>query len=287
MPRMHRLPLALCLTLMAVPALAQDAKAMGFTQDGVFFVIGRYDSIGGDTINTYFVWDTRSSSQIGMGYTPEEYKEWLEGEQLAPLKTGLVSPDGKMKLQVSGSGRWKLNKKGMLEVPGECTWTGGSGPEVKLPPPARITFSVQAGGKRWTSLEKTFSPGNVGDVVEFIWSPDGKRVAYLIHGDDMCNGGWVAHSVTFGPTQGPRVQVLTAKGAPYKTPLETWEALEGAGFVTVGDGEAKGEHPTTVIFAAKGFEAQAKKAAAVLPGAKVDKLTWKPGYDLVVVLKAP
>ena len=57
-----------------------------------------------------------------------------------------------------------------------------------------------------------------------------------------------------------------------------------AGFAPIADGEAKARHPTTVIFAAKGFEAEAKKAAAVLPDAKVDKLTWKPGYELVVVI---
>ena len=38
------------------------------------------------------------------------------------------------------------------------------------------------------------------------------------------------------------------------------------------------------VFAAKGFEAEAKKAAAALPGARVDKLTWKAGFELVVVL---
>ncbi|HSP79379.1 MAG TPA: LytR C-terminal domain-containing protein, partial [Myxococcaceae bacterium] len=96
--------------------------------------------------------------------------------------------------------------------------------------------------------------------------------------------GGVDFDVAFGPVQGPRVQVLGVKGTPPESFTKVQAALEGAGFAPIADGEAKARHPTTVIFAAKGFEAEAKKAAAVLPDAKVDKLTWKPGYELVVVI---
>lgn len=74
------------------------------------------------------------------------------------------------------------------------------------------------------------------------------------------------------------------KERPYSDTFDAVVALEGAGIAPTAEGEAKGSHPGTVVFAAKGFEAEAKTAAAALPGAKVDKLTWKPGYELVVVL---
>jgi hypothetical protein len=275
---------ALLLFFMAVPALAQDAKAIGFTQDGSLFVVGRYDAIGSDTVGKYFVFDARMGDGLYAPdeFTPEEYKEWLAENVLAPLKTGPKSPDGTLQLQVSGKGgNWK---DGRFLVLGVSPWTGDSGEEVKVPPPSKIRFGVKAGKKSWPSVDFTFDHGNVNQRVEFVWSPDGRRVAYLVHLESSTEGGGIDHEVTFGPTQGPRVQVLGVKGtAPdaYETALD---ALEKAGLTPTSSGEAKEAHPSTVVFAAKGFEADARKAAQALPGATVAPLTWKPNYELVVVL---
>jgi hypothetical protein len=280
---MTRTLLALLLCLVATPALAQDGPPLGFTQDGAFFVIGRYQGIGGDEIESYAVLDVRARESLDAveWLTPEAYKEWVGENPLAPLKTGQKSPDGKMEIQVTGK-RWRW-KDGQLRVSGESTWTGDSGPEVKVPPPSRFRFSVKAGKKSWPSADFVFDHTNMDQRVEFIWSPDGRRVAYVVH-DESEHGG-VGCSVTFGPTQGPRVQVLGVKSTEAEDYAKAEAALEGAGLYPVASGQAKEAHPKTTVFAAKGFEAEAKKAAQAL-GGTVAPLTWKPGYDLVVVLGA-
>ena len=156
--------------------------------------------------------------------------------------------------------------------------------EVKVPPPSPFRFGVKAGKKTWPSADFTFSHGNQDQRVEFVWSPEGRRVAYLIHLESSTDGGGVDYEVTFGPTQGPRVQVLGVKGLGPDAYAAALDALEKAGLTPTVAGEAKEAHASTVVFAAKGFEADARKAAQALPGATVAPLTWKPGYELVVVL---
>jgi hypothetical protein len=270
---------------MAVPALAQECRAIGFTEDGTVFVVGQNEAVGGDSIGTYFLFNARTKQEELYAVeqlTPEEYREWVAENALAPLKTGPKSPDGKREVQVTGKGgRWK---DGLFQVEGVSPWTGDDSAEVKIPPPSKFRFSVKAGKKSWTSAEFTFPHMNVTQLVEPVWSPDGGRVAYLVHEESATDRNGIGFSVTFGPTQGPRVQVLGVKGTASDVYEEAQSALEAAGLAPVAEGEAKAAHPTTVVFAAKGFEAEAKKAAKALPGAKVDVLTWKPGYELVVVL---
>lgn len=283
---MTRTLLALFLFFMAVPALAQDAKALGFTQDGLFFVVGRYESIGGDTLEKYVLFDSHLGDGLiaPMEFTPEQFKEWVAKRALAPLKTGQTSPDGKRQLQVSDKdkeGRWE---KGEFLVTGVSPWTGDSGEEVKVPPPSTFRFGVKEGKKTWPSADFTFQHQNQSQRVEFIWSPDGRRVAYLVHLESATDGTGADYAVHFGPTRGPRVQVLGVKGLEPALYVMAASALEKAGLTPTSTGEAKDAHPSTVVFAAKGFEADARKAAQALRGATVEPLTWKPGYELVVVL---
>lgn len=271
---------------MAVPALAQDAKAIGFTRDGLFFVVGRFDAIGSDTVEKYVVYD----SHLGNGLvapqelTPEQYQAFVAARPLAPLKTGQNSPDGKRQLQVSSKekeGRWE---KGEFLVMGVSPWTGDSGEAPRVPPPSTFRFGVKEGKKTWPSADFTFEHHNQSQRVEFLWSPDGRRVAYLVHLESATDGGGSDYWLEFGPTQGPRVQVLGVKGTLPALYVLAASSLEKAGLTPTSTGEAKDAHPTTTVFAAKGFEADARKAAQVLRGATVEPLTWKPGYDLVVVL---
>jgi hypothetical protein len=275
---------ALLLFFMAVPALAQDAQAIGFTKDGLFFVVGRFDGIGSDTIEKYVLFDTRLGDDMfaPQELSPEQYEKWVATRALAPLKTGQKSPDGKLQLQVSGKdGHWKGSE---FLVPGVSPWTGDSGEEVKAPPPSTFRFAVKAGKKSWPSADFTFEHMNVDQRVEFVWSPDGRRVAYLVHLESATDGSGINYAVRFGPTQGPRVQVLGVKGTMPALYVVAASALEKAGLTPISAGEAKNPHPNTVVFAAKGFEADARKAAQALRGATVEPLTWKPGYELVVVL---
>ncbi len=280
---MLRTLLALSLALVAAPTLAQDAKAIGFTQDGEYFVVAQSAAIGSTDIRGYFVFDARLGqleTEEFEGLKPAQFQAWAAKNPLAPLKTGPKSPDGKRTIEATKGGSWK---NGLFVVPGVSTWTGSDAPAPRVPPPTPVTFSVKTGKKRSPSLDWTFEHQNIEHAVEPVWSPDGKRVAYLVHtsGVDTPTGDY---GVAFGPTQGPRVQVLRVEGVPDVQVEQALSALEDAGLVPVASGDAKGEHPTNVIFAAKGFEADAKKVAASLTEARVDKLTWKPGYELVVVV---
>jgi hypothetical protein len=283
---MTRILSALLLVFMAVPAIAQDARAIGFTQDGLFFIVGRYDAIGSDTLEQYVVFDAHLGNDLfaPQELTPEQYKQFVARRPLAPLKTGQQSPDGKRQLQVSSKdkeGRWE---KGEFHVTGVSPWTGDSGEEARVPPPSTFRFGVKEGKKTWPSSDFTFEHGNQSQRVEFIWSPDGRRVAYLVHLESATDGGGSDYWLKFGPTQGPRVQVLGVKGTIPALYVLAVSALEKAGLTPISTGEAKDSHPSTVVFAAKGFEADARKAAQALRGATVAPLTWKPGYELVVVL---
>jgi hypothetical protein len=287
---MTRKLLALLLCLVAAPAVAQDdhgATAIGFTQDGTVFVIGRHKGPFDDTLQDYLLLDARSGQELQDAesqLSPEEYTAWAaeKGNALAPLKTGPKSPDGKRELQVSGKGgRWK---DGQFRVAGVSPWTGdSSSPEVKIPPPSKFRFSVKAGKKSWPSADFTFEHMNVDQRVETFWSPDGGRVAYLVNRESATDRMGLGYSVTMGPTQGPRVQVLGVKDTVPAVYWDAQESLERVGLFPTAAGEAKEAHAKTTVFAAKGFEAEAKKAATAL-GATVAPLTWKPGHDLVVVL---
>ena len=277
--------LALSVTF-ALPAFDQDqdAQAVGFTQDGTTFVVGRGEIMGSrSAIADYVLYDVRSGLNLEPEpLSPEAFKTWVAENPLAPLKTGPKSPDGSREVVTTGKGgSWK---KGEFEVPGQSPWTGTDGPEPKMPPPAKIQFSVKAGGKRWLSRELSLNRANQYSSVEPLWSPDGRRVAYLVHKTSATEGGGIGFEVKFGPAQGPRVQILGVKDMPSEAYDKAHAALEGAGFAPTDESEARENHPATVIFAARGFEADAKKAAAVLPGATIKPLTWKPGYELVVVL---
>lgn len=274
---MARTLLALLLTLAALPSLAQDVKALGFTQDGETLVLDL--DYGGEDSPRYILYDARSSTKE----TPEsrltsaQYKAWAAENPLAPLKSGPRSADGKTQLE-SGKGlRWK---NGQLWIPASCE----DEENPRKAPRPKTPFRAKTGKKSWLSAELALGNWNADLSVEPLWSPDGRRVAYLVHVVNGCYGAVSDYELWFGPTQGPRVQLLSVKERPYEDVSEAMSALEGAGFAPTSEGEAKGAHAGTVVFAAKGFEAEAKKAAAALPGAKVDKLTWKPGHELVVVL---
>lgn len=276
---MNRTRLTFLLTLAALPALAQDRQAVGFTQDGETFVLM---TSADEEDPRYFLHDPRTgtaqATEDGLDVlTPAQFKAWTAESPLAPLKTGPRSPDGKTQLEAGKGGSWK---DGQFLVRPTCD--GDDGKVHRAPP--KTTFRTKAGKKSWASADLDLGQWNADASVEPVWSPDGRRVAYVTHVTNGCHGAASDHMLAFGPAQGPRVQVLSVKERPYGDTVEAMEALEGAGFFPTGYGEAKGTHAGTVVFATKGFEAEAKKAAAALPGARVDKLTWKPGYELVVVL---
>jgi hypothetical protein len=271
--------LALLLTLAALPALAQDMQAVGFTEDGQTFAIMYVDE-GSD--ERYILYDARtgmrSTDTPATSLNAAQFKDWAaQPPLLVPLKSGPRSPDGKTQLEVGKGGSWK---NGQVLVKAVCDGPDGD----KAGPRTKTVIRAKTGKKSWTSAELELSHWKADASVEPIWSPDGRRVAYLAHISNGCKGPVFDHALTFGPVQGPRVQVLWVKERPFDDVFEAIDALEEAGFTPTASDLAKGSHAGTVVFAAKGFEADAKKAAAAFPGARVEKLTWKAGFELVVVL---
>ena len=66
-------------------------------------------------------------------------------------------------------------------------------------------------------------------------------------------------------------------------------ALEAAGIVSTSSKESNEKTPraATVIYAAAGFEAEAQKVAAAVPGgATVAKLDWKTTFEIIVGIGA-
>lgn len=273
--------LSLSLTLAALPGpigSMGDKQAVGFTQDGEMFVIK--DAYSGAD-EGYTVYDVRSGTNLHVEnteeLTPAQFQAWVAENPLAPLKNGPRSPDGKSQIE---AGKHKAWKDGQLLVQSVCD--DEESPKRK-PRPSTL-FRVKTGKKSWASADLDLGQWNANSYVEPLWSPDGRRVAYLVHIVDGCYGATAETALWFGPAQGPRVQVLRVKERASSDVADAMLALEGAGFAPTAEGDAKGSHAGTVVFAAKGFEAEAKKAAAALPGAKVEMLTWKAGFELVVVL---
>jgi hypothetical protein len=87
----------------------------------------------------------------------------------------------------------------------------------------------------------------------------------------------------------PRVQVLYPPKAPLDRDalLKVDQLAAKAGLVVAFAGEAQKERPKTVVYVAKGSEAQAKTLAALLPsGATVEPLTWKVNASVVIAVGA-
>ena len=93
-----------------------------------------------------------------------------------------------------------------------------------------------------------------------------------------------AGTAVITPAAGPRIQLVGKDVAPEAFD-RCFAALEKAGFAPTGQGPADTARPRAVVYAAKGFEADAKRIAAAVPGgASVEALSWKCKFDVVVAL---
>jgi hypothetical protein len=95
-----------------------------------------------------------------------------------------------------------------------------------------------------------------------------------------------AAKAIIAPTTGPRIAVL-GKGLQAATFGRVADALEKAGFAPTGEGPAEEARASSVVYAAKGQEAAAKKITGIIPGgATIGELSWKTPFDVVVALGA-
>ena len=277
---------AVLAALLPARARAQDANAVGWTADGKLFVIAVHDSIGSPEIGNYQLYDARTGIAQGDGVAAPDFALWKKDHPLAPLRAGARSADGKRELVASNGGGWKGSR--FIVAGGTEKMMGDpdpSNPPPPIPPPTKINFSVKSGSTSTPVREFKFEHLNVQQEVEPVYSPDGKRVALLIHDVGVSTSPSDSYDIAFGPTSGPRLELLAPKGSPDEAFTTNAAKLEAAGLVPVATDTSQSVHPKTVVYAAPGFEADAKKAAAAL-GATVEPLTWKPGFDLVVALGA-
>jgi len=275
---------ALLTCLLPCRAHAQDANVVGWTADSKLFVVAEHDSIGSDAIGNYQLFDARTGIVQGDGVPMVDFAGWKKDHPLAPLEAGAKSVDGKREFVASGGGDWKGTR---FVVSGGTQKMMGD-PDANapaIPPPTKINFSVKSGATSNPARELKFSHLNVQQELEPVFSPDGKRVAILEHDVGVGAGPSDSYVVWFAPVSGPRVELLAPKGSPEGAFAANAAKLEAAGLVPVATDTSQSVHPTTVVYAAPGFEADAKKAATAL-GAKVEPLTWKPGFDVVVALGA-
>ena len=164
-------------------------------------------------------------------------------------------------------------------------------------PGASVHGHVRRGGKdvSTTAIELSL---NSAASVEGVVSPDGRHVAWVVSQEESHPTGQGDFDVNQddhaviaaigggGAAAGPRV-MMVRKGVPDAAVAAATDALTKAGYAVARTDPGDDARDKTIVYAAKGFEADAQKiAAAIHGGATVQPLTWKPGYDLVVALGA-
>jgi hypothetical protein len=181
------------------------------------------------------------------------------------LKSSRTSPDGKAKATI----------KVQVQT-GDGAWAGGV-----FTPPGKLTTQllVERDGK--------LSPSTSWDGVrsaDVFWSPDGRYVLWIVGTTDwMGMDGSSRVTLLVGGGGGPRTQILAAADVLEKVTPGVTKAAEASGLTVVFTGKAKKARDTTVVYAAKGFEEVAAKAAAAMPGgATVEPLSWEAGADVVI-----
>lgn len=254
----------LCAAALGAPlsvGWAQDFSltAQGFPdvrwQGGAFVVEGMGES---------GVFDTRRA-RVLEGPQKEAFlaKEDGEAVTLTPSRT---SPDGKSKAVVvvnaaAAGGAW---------VGDQFRPAGITSAELRVERDGRAMVS-----RNWLHgvLEATT-----------LWSPDGRYVAWVLTTSDWSGmDGSRSFQVVVGPGRGTRTQVLAAAEVLAKGSPKLLDAVEKAGLTLAFVGPAKKARPRSVVYAAKGFEADAQRLAALVPGgATVEPMSWASGADVVL-----
>ncbi|MBL8915874.1 MAG: hypothetical protein JNM17_34565 [Archangium sp.] len=177
------------------------------------------------------------------------------------LRPSRASPDGKAKVQVTAQ----------EEKVAQGKWVGG-----EYTPPVsvreRLRFEVVVGDVTRTSTRSV-------DAYELepYWSPDGRYVLWLYRNPHI--------GARIGSGGGPRAQILGVPKVLAAARDATIRVAEANGLAVLVTAPALKERDKTVVYAAAGFEADAKKVAAALGGgATVSVLNWKADAELVIAL---
>jgi hypothetical protein len=279
------------------PALAvvddEFYRPLGWTADSAYFVYQHDDEYletedgNGLVLREAFVVSAREGSAVQ--YKGDALKTWLGQHPLAKNQaTRSLSPDRVSLAIVEGKDRER--DQGELKE-------GAPLRELEVFPGKTVRCLLHHGTESYESARfvvKRLTPEapRVSNVsVSVSWSPDGRRIAWFFDVDQVEPSGgdfMTGHAgkAVIAPTTGPRIEVL-GKGVQAATFARFADALEKTGFAPTGEGPAEEARATSVVYAAKGQEAQAKKIAGLIPGgATIGELNWKSPFDVVVALGA-
>ncbi len=305
------------LLLIAAPALGRDGptpKILGWTADGANLVwitapeeAGEPNDFGYDgSVTRAVVLDART------GLTAREFVMKVTGTPTAAEKKrfaalgkradfeawqrahptacagGRASADGKAQadIQISGkgiAGRWKGDRF-------QFGWDERD-EEAEIGARASLSLSVKRDGKTTASADWAGDggAGSLSGEVTPCWSPDARRVAWIVHRRSGMMRDPGDTSILVGPAGGPRIQLVADKSVLAEAATRVGAALDRAGFATVACKASNEKTPraATVIYAAPTHEAIAKVMAAAVPGgATVAKIDWRASYDLIVGIGA-
>lgn len=134
-------------------------------------------------------------------------------------------------------------------------------------------------------MEAMYTPNR---SVEVVWGTSGKRALFIVT---------TAQAHTMRGDVGPSTKFVIVPAPPRVEVLATTRlkaeadriagVVEKTGFAVTLVGPAQKERPATVIYADAAHQEMAAKLAAAIPGATVDKLSWKANSELVVAVGAP
>jgi hypothetical protein len=155
-------------------------------------------------------------------------------------------------------------------------------------------FTMSPKGKSvsttWGSLSPNAAMGaGFSGRIKSCFAPGGKRVAWIVERDSGMMRDPGDYAVLIGPNGGPRIQLVADKSILAAAAQKVGAALEAAGIIATASkaSNEKKPRPTSVIYAATGFEAEAQKLAQAMPGgATVAKLDWKAPFEIVVGIGA-
>jgi len=156
---------------------------------------------------------------------------------------------------------WKPNRGNVEAAP---LFVSGS-----VPLPSEVVFGM-AGDAQQAALRP-------------ITSPAGKRVAWVIDGAKVAFGSerW---SLAVTPASTPAVELVADARATPEQLAAARRALTHAGFTIVSWRVADAVREQTAVYVPKGKEPDGADMVKVLPGARVEPLTWKAQADVVVAI---
>jgi hypothetical protein len=262
---------ALVAVVLAASAPGNVTSIDGVTKDGRYLVwTGQddYESPGATVVQDLWTGArTVFGQELGEDGPKDSDKlqKWKAAHPLVEVRAGRTSPDKQavadvVSVEVTGSGGWNGD-----------TWSSGSSSGWNL--------VVKRGG-----TQQVAAKCDPASAVEVYWTPDGKRTIWVVghRGRAMRDPGY--DDLIIGTDGNPGVAVAVDK-AKLRDAEKLSAPFAKAGFTVLSLTPAVKAREKSVVFAAAGHEADAKKLAAAVPGgADVQKLDWKSQVDLVVAL---